>query len=311
MAKVKRIFIVGFLLLCIALQSLSFAACGGAGNSGEGVEPLGLYTDLQFSLHGENGQVRASVKNKFTFLPSTVTVNIELYRSESFKESVADMTLAASNYIYDLDQGKTMTATASTDGRQSFWKARAYYKIDNKPWQETFSETVLFTADGIKTSVSAPIDDDREYFISDFLQSDAETVQISIYPYKYGGEDESYAVLGNANVHLENEEEFSSIKDLFGELKLESYDIVQEEQRQYFWGAFFCPQLKLYVKYSDGKTVTIFINDIYQNYIGINTYVFYCDSTCDKSFVTLISDDTRDMLMEQATKMFNNAKENN
>ena len=308
MARIKKVFIVGFLLLCIALQCLSFAACGGAGNSGdgEGVEPLGLYTDLQFSLHGENGQVQASVKNKFTLLPSTVTVNIELYRSDSFKESVADMTLAASNYIYDLDQGKTITATASTDGKQSYWKARAYYKVDNKPWQETFSETVLFTADGIKTTVSAPVPEDKDYYISDFLQPDAERVEINIHLPPLHPEG---LWMSRVYVYFDNEEQMNTAKDIFGEIKLDPFDdmnILTPQEQLSFLGIHI--GLNMSIHYEDGSYVFIRINDNLKDKIGANLFVRYVyienGNEILKNFTALISDEARDALTELANDAF-------
>ena len=161
MKKMKKAIMSVMAVMLTAVQSVAFASCGNkTADSGsekktsvteENGAPLGIYTDLQFVLNGENGTVTASVKNKFTLFPSTVTVNLELYRSYDLQDSVSSMTLIASNNIYDLDQGETLSVTASTEGRQSFWKARARYKIDNKPWQERLSETVLFDKDGNKT----------------------------------------------------------------------------------------------------------------------------------------------------------------
>lgn len=303
MAKIKKVFIVGFLLLCIALQCLSFAACGGAGNSGdgEGVEPLGLYTDLQFSLHGENGQVQASVKNKFTLLPSTVTVNIELYRSDSFKESVADMTLAASNYIYDLDQGKTITATASTDGKQSYWKARAYYKVDNKPWQEAFSETVLFTADGIKTTVSSPVPEDKDYYISDFLQSTP--YMETNFPYMYGDDNARIKILSRAIVLLDDKD-LLSVKNMLGEVKLNLYDRNSEEIKPYMAGIYADPEYMLFLKYSDDKSVSIMIDDRFQNELGANLFVDYDDNGDYKCFKVTISAEVKKALIDWAKNKY-------
>ena len=90
MSKVKKLFISVLSVLLIGAQSVAFASCGNeTADSGsekktsvmeENGAPLGIYTDLQFVLNGENGTVTASVKNKFTLFPSTVTVNLELYR---------------------------------------------------------------------------------------------------------------------------------------------------------------------------------------------------------------------------------------
>ena len=110
--------------------------------------PYGAYTKLKFGLSGGNGQVWAAVKNEFTLFPATVKVNVELYYSDTYQESYTDMTLVATKYIGDLDQGKTIKATASTNGKQGYWKMRAEYKIDSKAWQVKISDTMLFDADG-------------------------------------------------------------------------------------------------------------------------------------------------------------------
>ena len=142
MKKMKKAIMSVMAVMLTAAQSVAFASCGNeTADSGsekktsvmeENGAPLGIYTDLQFVLNGENGTVTASVKNKFTLFPSTVTVNLELYRSQKYEDNVSAMTLVASNYIYDLDQGETLSVTASTEGRQSFWKARARYKIEDR-----------------------------------------------------------------------------------------------------------------------------------------------------------------------------------
>ena len=161
MKKIKKTVLLTLLMLlsavfCLCIGS-QFATAetvqkdGSEYSSGqEEIAPRGLYTDLQFALNGENGQVWASVKNKFTLFPSTVTVNIELYRSDTYQDNYNNMTLVATNYIYDLDQGETLTASASTNSKQSYWKARAYYKIDKKDIREYLSDTLLFNADGIR-----------------------------------------------------------------------------------------------------------------------------------------------------------------
>ncbi len=160
MTKIKRTVLLAILLL------LSIVFCLGVGSKfvkaetvhddhseysskNEKITPRGIYTKLNFSLYGEYGQVMITVRNKFTLFPATVTVNLELYRSDTYQEDFLNMTLVATNYIYDLDQGETLTASASTNGKQNYWKARAYYKVDKKDIQEYISDTKLFNADGI------------------------------------------------------------------------------------------------------------------------------------------------------------------
>lgn len=161
MTKLKRKILLVILLLLTAFLSITLfaskitnAQTEQENNSvtnieNEDISTYGLYTDLRFSLDGGNGKVWASVKNKFTLFPATVTVYIYLFSSDTYCENYQDMTLVAQNYIYDLDQGNTVTATASTNLQQKYWKYRAYYQIDNKGWQENISDTLLFDEYGV------------------------------------------------------------------------------------------------------------------------------------------------------------------
>lgn len=162
MTKIKKVFLFGILMLFISLSCIivyngkvSKAYTEQADNlvyssENKKVSTLGLYTKLTFSLGGGNGQVWFSAKNKFTLFPATVIVYLELYNSDTYQENYSDMTLVATNYTADLDQGKTLTAIYQTNGKQSYWKARTSYKIDNNDWQEFISETVLFNEHGVR-----------------------------------------------------------------------------------------------------------------------------------------------------------------
>lgn len=159
MTKVKRAILLILLLISSTVLCLSFggkktkaetASADKSVCSNEAVEPQGIYTKMSFALNGGDGQVWFTAKNQFTLFSSTVTVQIELYRSDTYQDDFANMTLVAENYIYDLDQGKSLTATASTDGKQSYWRARGYYQRDSSGWKEVVSETILYTADGIR-----------------------------------------------------------------------------------------------------------------------------------------------------------------
>ena len=159
MTKVKKLVLFVILLLMATVICLSFnskiskaetvredtAVCGN-----EEVTPRGIYTKMDFAVDGGNGKVWLTAKNQFTLFPSTVTVTVELYRADTYQEDFANMTLVASNYIYDLDQGETLTATASTDGKQSYWKAKGRYKRDSSDWVEVVFDTVLFNANGYR-----------------------------------------------------------------------------------------------------------------------------------------------------------------
>lgn len=160
MTKLKRKILLVILLLLTAFFSLTvfggivtkaetYSEDNNAPNTeSEAISPRGLYTKMIFAIDGGGGQVWFTAKNQFTLFPSVVTVKIELYRSDTYQESYTNMTLVASNSIHDLDQGKTLKAAASTDGKQSYWKARGYYKRDSADWVENITDTVLFDADG-------------------------------------------------------------------------------------------------------------------------------------------------------------------
>ena len=53
------------------------------------------------------------------------------------------------NYFSEITVANVLTDEV-TNGKQSFWKARAYYKIDNNNWEEYLSETLLFDEYGKK-----------------------------------------------------------------------------------------------------------------------------------------------------------------
>ena len=317
MSKVKKLFISVLSVLLIGAQSVAFASCGNkTADSGsekktsvmeENGAPLGIYTDLQFALNGENGTVTASVKNKFTLFPSTVTVNLELYRSYDLQDSVSSMTLITSNNIYDLDQGETLSVTASTEGRQSFWKARARYKIDNKPWQERLSETVLFDKDGNKTELPDTIPDDREYYISDFLQDYTKTVAfIRVAPPQ---DKKDYWYMGGHGTFFRSEEEFNVIKDLFGEVKLDPYNepFAKEQLSQGVLFSYSLLPFRIQTTLDDGAKINLYFDDI-QNIWNFNLFVGYCKENektpIYKYFTATVSDEMKQALIDYTTSLF-------
>ncbi len=317
MSKVKKLFISVLSVLLIGAQSVAFASCGNEkADSGsekktsvteENGAPLGIYTDLQFVLNGENGTVTASVKNKFTLFPSTVTVNLELYRSYDLQDSVSSMTLITSNNIYDLDQGETLSVTASTEGRQSFWKARARYKIDNKPWQERLSETVLFDKDGNKTELPDTIPDDREYYISDFLQDYTKTVAfIRVAPPQ---DKKDYWYMGGHGTFFRSEEEFNVIKDLFGEVKLDPYNepFAKEQLSQGVLFSYSLLPFRIQTTLDDGAKINLYFDDI-QNIWNFNLFVEYCKENektpIYKYFTATVSDEMKQALIDYTTSLF-------
>lgn len=317
MKRMKKVIIAVMAVMLTAVQSVAFASCGNeTADSGsekktsvteENGAPLGIYTDLQFALNGENGTVTASVKNKFTLFPSTVTVNLELYRSYDLQDSVSSMTLIASNNIYDLDQGETLSVTASTEGRQSFWKARARYKIDNKPWQERLSETVLFDKDGNKTELSDTIPDDREYYISDFLQDYTKTVAfIRVAPPQ---DKKDYWYTGAHGTFFESEEELNGIKGLFGEVKLDPYNepFAKEQLGQGILFSYSALPFRIQTKLNDGTNIHLYIDDL-QEIWDFNLFVEYYNEDKKpfiyKYFTATVSDEMKQALIDYTTSLF-------
>ena len=317
MKKMKKAIMSVMAVMLTAVQSVAFASCGNeTADSGsekktsvteENGAPLGIYTDLQFVLNGENGTVTASVKNKFTLFSSTVTVNLELYRSYDLQDSVSSMTLITSNNIYDLDQGETLSVTASTEGRQSFWKARARYKIDNNPWQERLSETVLFDKDGNKTELPDTIPDDREYYISDFLQDYTKTVAfIRVAPPQ---DKKDYWYTGAHGTFFESEEELNVIKDLFGEIKLDRHNepFAKEQLGQGILFSYSALPFRIQTKLDDGTNIHLYIDDL-QEIWDFNLFVEYYNEDKKpfiyKYFTATVSDKTEQALIDYTTSLF-------
>lgn len=111
-------------------------------------EGRALFSYLKLTIEGSDGEVRAVAKNMFTFLPGTIEVQVELYSSVEYQESYTDMQVERRMYIGDLNQGKSLVASASTDGEQRFWTARMIYEIDTAGKEERIVGPWLFDADG-------------------------------------------------------------------------------------------------------------------------------------------------------------------
>lgn len=111
-------------------------------------EPLGIYTSLSVSLNHGDGQVWATANNSFTLFPATVRVYVQLYSSDSYRESYTEMTLVSQEYTEDLNMGDSISAYASTNGVQKYWLARIYYKVDDKSWTSKVTEVKLIDGDG-------------------------------------------------------------------------------------------------------------------------------------------------------------------
>ena len=164
MTQIKKISVIALMLvsfILIGFFGLYFSAVPASADtdkaeapvteidSDDTAAPYGLMTSLTLSIGGEKGVITASVKNTFTLFPATVRVVVELYNSDTFQESYTTMELVCRNMISDLNMGSTVQTQSSTNGEQKYWKARMYYKIDAKDWQQRETEAVLYGADGI------------------------------------------------------------------------------------------------------------------------------------------------------------------
>lgn len=132
-----RILTVG--AACALTSIFLFCGCSAKptkSQAPDGADAYGVYTNLTLSLDCGEGKVCASVKNTFTLMPSKVRVSVELYASEDYKPSYKEMSLVSENAVTDLNMGDSVTAEATTNGKEMFWQARAYYKVDEKDWQE-------------------------------------------------------------------------------------------------------------------------------------------------------------------------------
>ncbi len=119
-------------------------------DNNENIETYGLYLNIRIALNGiGDGYVTTKVTNAFTLFPATVRVIVELYSSDTYQDSYTNMTLVAKNFIEDLNMGKSIEASASTNGKQQYWKGRMYYKMDSNDWKEGFTETLLYDENGI------------------------------------------------------------------------------------------------------------------------------------------------------------------
>lgn len=114
----------------------------------ETAEPYGLFVNMSIGLTNEGATIIAVAKNEFTLLPSTVEVIVELYSSESYQTTYLNMTLENRAYIADLDQGQSLSTSASTNGQQRWWIARTSYKRDASAWKELVTTACLYDGDG-------------------------------------------------------------------------------------------------------------------------------------------------------------------
>ena len=95
-----------------------------------------------------NGYVWAKVENTFTYPSVDVWVYIELYSSLTYQESYTTMTLEYRESTHDLNQGESIGISASTNGQQKYWQARARFKVDVADWDSKTTSTLLYDANG-------------------------------------------------------------------------------------------------------------------------------------------------------------------
>ena len=114
------------------------------------VEPR-LFTTLRADLlpcTPETGFVTGTVVNSFTLFPTTVTVNLYLYSSLNNTVDFSQMTLEAHAYIYDLDQGHTLEASASTNNEAKYWVVLVQFQTNGGDWKIIQTDPIFCNADG-------------------------------------------------------------------------------------------------------------------------------------------------------------------
>ena len=97
-----------------------------------------------------SARITATAKNEFTLGYSTIPTYVRLYCSESPQQSYSNMTLKSEAYVSDLDIGKTLTTTCSTQGQTLYWKAVVVYKKDSSDWKTIETASILFDGNGNK-----------------------------------------------------------------------------------------------------------------------------------------------------------------
>ena len=154
----KRNKIFAFsLLICIAvvlLYGTNTASAETVDNSmvfaaEEKIEERGLFVSVSIELKGNgNGTVSAIAENRFTLGNTVLMVRVELYASETMPMYYTDMELVASNSIGDLNIFKSISTTASTEGKAKYWCARVQYKKDSDGWTSKETSILYYNANG-------------------------------------------------------------------------------------------------------------------------------------------------------------------
>lgn len=155
MKKTKKFLALFFIAILAVLFACPFmvnkksrVAYAQTGNYENEISPQGLYTSINLKINGDSGNIIATAKNDFTLFSSKVEVYIYLYSCYTYRDSYTEMVLVQQDYISDLNMGKSISVSASTNGEQKYWQARMRYKVDKKNWAEKHTDTFYYKADG-------------------------------------------------------------------------------------------------------------------------------------------------------------------
>lgn len=163
MLKLKKLFLVlSFVIIgCVLLivynfqfaKNYSYASTDKSMSVSDNsdIKPRGIYTALSISLNGGDGSVWTTVRNDLTIFPSTVVVIVELYASDVYYESYLNMELVSVNNTSDLNMGKSISASSSTNGKVKYWQGRMRYKVDSGSWKE--KNTGTYKCDGAGNNI--------------------------------------------------------------------------------------------------------------------------------------------------------------
>lgn len=122
MKKTKKFLALFFIAILAVLFTCPFIVSKKSrialASGGNEVSPYGLYTTISLKIDGENGNIIATAKNDFTLFSSKVQVYIYLYSCYTYRDSYTEMVLVQQYYISDLNMGKSISVSASTNGEQ-------------------------------------------------------------------------------------------------------------------------------------------------------------------------------------------------
>ncbi|MDE6362430.1 MAG: hypothetical protein K2L53_05570 [Clostridia bacterium] len=145
--NMQCLVLIAVLVGCVALCSVGMVANAATDDSSE-AEPYGLVTKISIQIGSSGSNVWALAHNDFTLGFSTIPVYVYLYSSITYQEDYMQMTLESSNYIADLNINKSLETSAPINGVQRYWRARVFFKFDNKDWSSKETITYLVDANG-------------------------------------------------------------------------------------------------------------------------------------------------------------------